>query len=305
MTLAMLPLVFPGTAQGWGFAALAAVVGAVLAGIPLLLHLRNLAGQKKLLETKVTGLTQDLDRSNQTLHGALAAIENENFTDPLTELRNRRYLSAIIKSDVAKVQRVYRDTASLEQLANQDLLFLMVDLDHFSRINDYYSQAVGDQVLVAVAQALKRVFRETDAVIRWGGEEFLVVTKNTTRAEAPELAERIRTAIAGLSVETTKGEVLRWTCCVGVAAFPFQIKDFNWLGWERVVEIATTCVEVAKLSGRNAWVGVLAKDGLDRVKHGSRIPKDLKHLVDEGVLEVLASRDDPFGKTKKVGEILG
>lgn len=279
---------------------LSALLGAGLVGILLLLTARR----KTQIEARVAGLTQDLERSNLTLHEALAAIENENFTDPLTDLRNRRYLSAIIRSDAARVQRVYRDSGA-ELMPNQDLVFFMVDLDHFSRINEYYGVLVGDQVLIAVSQALKRIVRETDAVIRWGGDEFLVAARNMSRKEAPELAERIRTVIAGLSLETPKEEVLRWTCCVGFTAFPFQPSDFGWLGWDRVVEIADACMQVAKLSGRNAWVGIQSKDGLDRAKHGPRIPKEFKQLVDEGVLEVFSSREDPFGKTKKVGEILG
>ena len=219
-------------------------------------------------------------------------------------MHNRRYISAVIRADVAKVLRVYRDAGPGAQ-ENQDLVFLMVDLDHFSLINEYYGSSVGDQVLVTVAQALRRVVRESDAVIRWGGEEFLVVARNTSRREAPELAERIRAGMAEQSIETPKGEVLRWTCSLGFAAFPFQTADFSWLGWDRVVELANACLDVAKKSGRNAWVGVQPKAGLGRAPHGARIPKELRQLVDEGVLEVLSSREDPFGKTKKVGEILG
>lgn len=294
----------PAGAVGWGWLVLAALVGAAVTGLLCFLRLRSLSGLKGQLEAQAAGLSHDLERSNRTLQDALAALENENFTDPLTELRNRRYLSAVIKADVAKVQRVYRDSGP-GFLANQDLIFFMVDLDHFSRINEFYGTPLGDQVLVMVSQCLRRILRETDAVIRWGGEEFLLVARNTSRKEAPEVAERIRTVMAGLSVESARGEVLRWTCCVGFASFPFQTTDFGWLGWDRVVEITEACVDVAKKTGRNAWVGVQAKEGLERVKHGSRFPKELGQLVDEGVLEVFSSREDPFGKTKKVGEILG
>lgn len=283
----------------WGVAALA-VIGFLL----LALRLRKVSVAKSQLEARVGGLTRDLEKSSRILHEALTAIENENFTDPLTELRNRRYISAVIKADVAKVQRVYQDSGP-EAQKNQDLVFLMVDLDHFSLINQYYGSSVGDRVLVLVAQSLQRIVRESDAVIRWGGEEFLLVARNTTRREAPELAERIRTILASQSIETPKGEVLRWTCSVGFAAFPFQTTDISWLGWDRVVELTDACLDVAKKSGRNAWVGIQPKAGLERVKHGPRIPKELRQLVDEGVLEVFSNREDPFGKTKKVGEILG
>lgn len=292
----LIPSLDPGLAVGWG----AAVLGILLVALRLWMVSRA----KGRLEAQVGALTRELEKSNRTLHEALTAIENENFTDPLTDLRNRRYISAVIKADVAKAQRVYRDAGPVT-LENQDLVFLMVDLDHFSLINEYHGAPVGDQVLVMVAQTLRRVFRESDAVIRWGGEEFLVVARNTSRSKAPELAERIRAAMAGLSMETPKGDVLRWTCSVGFAAFPFQVTDISWLGWDRVVELTEACLEVAKKSGRNAWVGLQPKAGLERAKHGARIPKELPRLAGEGVLEILSSREDPFGKTKKVGEILG
>jgi diguanylate cyclase (GGDEF)-like protein len=295
----LIPPTDPGMAAGWGVAILA-VLGLLL----LAVKLRRVNIAKGRLNTQVDALSKELEKSNRTLHEALTAIENENFTDPLTELRNRRYISAVIKTDVAKVLRVYRDLGP-EAKENQDLVFLMVDLDHFSLINEYYGSPMGDQVLVVVSQALRRIVRETDAVIRWGGEEFLVVARNTTRAEAPELAERIRTVMASQAIDTPKGEILRWTCSVGFAPFPFQPSDLSWLGWDRVVELTEVCLDVAKKSGRNAWVGIQPKEGLERATHGGRIPHELRKLVDEGVLDVLSSREDPFGKTKKVGEILG
>ena len=235
---------------------------ALLAVAGLVVRLFSVGRARRLLALKVEALEKELDKSNRTLHEALTAIENENFTDPLTELHNRRYISAVIRADVAKVQRVYRDSGPGVQ-ENQDLVFLMVDLDHFSLINEYYGTAAGDLVLVAVAQALRRIVRESDAVIRWGGEEFLVVARSTSRKTAPELAERIRAVLAGLTLETPKGEVLRWTCSLGFAAFPFQTSDLSWLGWDRVVELTEACLDVAKKSGRNAWVGIQAQAGLD------------------------------------------
>ena len=289
----------PGSALPWGITALA-LAGAVWAGV--------LAGRsaraRRRLEEQLEALGAGLEKSERTLHEALAALENENFTDPLTELRNRRYITAVVKADIAKVQRVYRDEGP-GPLANQDLVFFMVDLDHFSRFNDFYGQPMGDQVLCLVAQALRRAVRESDAVIRWGGEEFLVVARSTTRRESARIAERIRKSVAELSVDSPKGETLRWTCSVGFAPYPFQPSDFSWLGWERIVEITEACLEVAKRSGRNTWVGVQAGNGLERARHGPRFPRELGVLVDEGVLEVLSSREDPFGRTRKTGEILG
>jgi hypothetical protein len=77
------------------------------------------------------------------------------------------------------------------------------------------------------------------------------------------------------------------------------------MGWERVTELADACLSLAKNAGRNAWVGVLAREGLDRAAHGSRIPWEIRALLEEGVIEVLSSRTDPFGSQKRTGEVLG
>ena len=299
-----IPWIFPGLIPPIDLGITVGSGIAAAAFLLLALRLGKVARANRRLEAQAESLARELEKTSRTLREALMAIENENFTDPLTDLHNRRYLSAVIQADVAKVLQAYRDPGSGAP-ESRDLVFLMVDLDHFSLVNEYHGSAAGDQMLVAVARTLRRIFHESDAVIRWGGEEFLVVVRDATRSRASEMAERIRRAMADERLETPKGEILQWTCSVGFAVFPFQAEDHSWMGWDRVVEVSGACLAVAKKSGRNAWVGVQAREGLEGARHGARIPRELCQLVDEGVLEVLSNREDPFGKIKKVGEILG
>jgi len=139
-----------------------------------------------------------------------ARLEQLAQTDPLTQLLNRRALTERITAEMERALR-YDSTMAL----------LMIDLDHFKRVNDTYGHLVGDDVLRDVGQLLGDTIRTSDIVARYGGEEFLVLLPETDDAGAESFAERIREAIdqrpfASESVP----EPLRLTASVGVAVYP-------------------------------------------------------------------------------------
>lgn len=102
---------------------------------------------------------------------------------------------------------------------------------------------------------LRETCRAADTVVRWGGEEFLVVHRFTDRKHGRTLAERIRSAIASRDFIGPDGRTVPLTCFVGFAALPFYPEDPDALDWEEVVSIADEALYTAKRSGRNAWVG--------------------------------------------------
>jgi len=285
----------------WAISATVIAVGVAIHAW-VLWRIRRLAAVKERLEAEVFDRTQALRRANDALQEANRALENQSLTDPLTGLHNRRFLSLVAENEAAQVLRVYRESSTGECLPNRDLLFFMVDLDHFKQVNDHFGHGVGDRILQRTAQVLKHAARESDSVIRMGGEEFLILARNFSRAEAPQMAERLRILISQELLHQGD-EVVRWTASIGYAAFPFQLSDLDWANWERVTEIADACLYAAKKSGRNAWVGVEAREGLRRAEHGPRIPWEMGALLDEGVLEALSNRKDPFGR--KSGEVFG
>jgi diguanylate cyclase (GGDEF)-like protein len=291
--------------RSWWFIGLSSLAGAGLVGLFVNWRLRTLASQKARLALLVEQRTADLVKANHNLETANLALKAQSLTDPLTGLHNRRFLSVVVDDDIATVARAYRDVERGAALPNQDLIFLMVDLDHFKQVNDRYGHATGDRVLEVVATALRKAARETDAVIRWGGEEFLVMARNASRSEGHLLAERIRSIMAEQELTLDSGEVLKWTCSVGFAAYPWQLEDVGWMGWERLVEIADACLYLAKKAGRDGWVGAQAGPGLERAVHGARLPWELLELREEGVLEMQASRADAFRRAPRTGEIFG
>ncbi len=294
--------VLPPWWRTWWFMSLEVLAAAGAVTLLMNWRFRTLARQKERLAAMVEKATGDLLKANHALEKANLALKAQSLSDPLTNLHNRRFLSVVVDDDIAKVQRSYRDWTAGQVLPNNDLLFLMVDLDHFKIVNDTHGHHVGDLVLQKVAQTLRRAARETDGIIRWGGEEFLVLARNSTRAEASLMAERIRSLMAEQEVVLETGEVIRWTCSVGYAAYPFSLDDITWMGWERVVEIADACLYMAKRAGRDAWVGAGALPGLARSPHGPRLPWELVELAEEGVIELTSNKPEGLKRPPRTGD---
>lgn len=270
----------------------------VLAGVALMalgagavrLRLRAIARRAARLELLVVQRTEELRRANQELASANQALAEASLTDPLTGLRNRRYLSLVIEPEAARIARLYTTAGKGAALPNQDLVTFMIDLDRFKAINDTHGHAAGDEVLRLTAQALQGVARSSDTVVRWGGEEFLLLARGTNRRDAADLAERIRSTVAEQRFSLPGKETLGWTCSVGFAALPFDPRWPSWLSWERVVALADAALYLAKKAGRNAWCGIAAGRGLRPELHDERLRHDIAGLLREGVLEANSSR---------------
>jgi two-component system, cell cycle response regulator len=139
-----------------------------------------------------------------------ARLEQLATTDPLTELLNRRALTERLNKEMERALR-YDSSVAL----------LMIDLDHFKRVNDTHGHLVGDAVLREVAELLLREVRGSDLVGRYGGEEFLVVLPETDDEGAASFAERVREHVATHEFPAREpGLTLRMTASIGVATFP-------------------------------------------------------------------------------------
>ena len=118
-------------------------------------------------------------------------LQEASATDPLTGARNRRFFDTTIAGDANHALRSYE----AQELRVSDLIFYMVDLDDFKEVNDRYGHGVGDQVLLEVTRRINSVIRSSDVLVRWGGDEFLIVSRYSNRAEAANFALRILTAV--------------------------------------------------------------------------------------------------------------
>ena len=197
-------------------------------------------------------LNEELRRTNQVLQEA-------SLTDPLTGLRNRRYVSATIDADVGQALRSHADHHDPH---TRDLVFYLIDADNFKEVNDQYGHDVGDTVLIEMARRLSSSIRHSDVLVRWGGEEFLIVSRYTDRREAELLAQRVLSAVADTPFAVgASGETMRRTCSIGWAAFPWFPENSRAVSYEEVLTIADRGLNRAKQSGRNCAVGMKPASG--------------------------------------------
>ncbi len=193
-----------------------------------------------------------------------AALKDASLTDPLTGMRNRRFLTTRIASDTDLAVRRYQSRARKggEPPSDADLIFFLIDIDHFKSVNDLLGHAAGDAILTQLHERLASVFRETDYMVRWGGEEFLVVARATSRHHASELAERARQAIGTRAFVLADGLEVFKTCSIGFACFPLSTQAPATLSWSETVMLADKALYRAKLDGRNGWMGLQHADVL-------------------------------------------
>jgi diguanylate cyclase (GGDEF)-like protein len=214
-----------------------------LAGIVVIGGLRSL---------KQHQLDRELDRANQELREA-------SLTDLLTDARNRRFFTTTIENDVRHVLRGYSPQAPSND-KNRDLIFYLIDVDHFKEVNDRYGHDVGDQVLIEITRRISSAMRYSDELIRWGGEEFLVVSRYTNRDEAGTLATRVLEAIGSELFTVSAGKQIQLTCSIGWSVFPWFVHVPEIVRYDKVLQLADAALYEAKKSGRNQAIGMLPSD---------------------------------------------
>lgn len=146
--------------------------------------------------------------------GRFAEVEDLAYMDDLTHLYNMRYLHLVLDREVKNAQQT-DGTFSL----------LFMDLDHFKAVNDTHGHLVGSRLLVEVGRVLKGCVRERDVVVRYGGDEYVVLLRNTDSGGALKVAERIRRTMENHHFMPREGISLSLTTCVGVASFPEHARD--------------------------------------------------------------------------------
>ncbi|MDJ0711598.1 MAG: two-component regulator propeller domain-containing protein [Woeseiaceae bacterium] len=209
------------------------------------------------LENEVNSRTEDLLSRNKQLSVLNKALQESSLSDPLTGLRNRRFVFEEVSRDfdLAK-RRLDNERLGVDTIDMSELVFMMIDLDNFKPINDTYGHAAGDEMLLQLRDVLLDICRRSDFVIRWGGDEFVVISKQTHKNEAEHVAERIRASIAGSNFKLSDGQIVRTTCSIGFAAYPLFRSAADESSLDQIISLADGLMYEAK-KHRNAWVGML------------------------------------------------
>ncbi len=216
---------------------------------------------------------------NAEIHATLA---HEAQTDSLTGLYNHRRFQERLRAELALLGR-RRDSVAL----------LMLDIDDFKRVNDVHGHAVGDEVLLAVAETLRKVVRASDIPCRIGGEEFAVVLPGSDAGDALVLARRLRNLLAGLAVEPAPPV----TVSIGVTQAPDHARNPR-----RLVACAEAAMMAAKARGKDTSV-LYDEQAADRPheRGDARSVRSIAHLK---LLQTLGSRLNRLNDVSAIGEAI-
>ncbi len=195
-----------------------------------------------LLGSIFVGLTTALALQTAIDLQRVVVLENENITDPLTDLFNRRYLDRRLVEEFDRARRY-----------GLSLSLILLDIDHFKSINDRYGHQIGDQVLRSLGELIQEAVRKSDLVARYGGEEIMIIALNTPAEGALVVAERLRRLIEmqNIEIDTVDGapKGIAISASFGVAGLNEQMPAIRDL-----VRSADEAMYLAKRNGRNQVV---------------------------------------------------
>jgi diguanylate cyclase (GGDEF)-like protein len=268
-----------------------------------LIHLLRLSRQNL---DEMRKLKDELESKEQSLRWHSLELQRKNlelqeisFTDALTGVWNRRYLEEILAAEAGQVLRNYERArgSDIRKLDHRDLIFIMVDVDFFKEVNDIHGHPAGDRLLQRVAERLMRVVRKSDVLVRWGGEEFLIMSRSADPGGTAAFCERILNIMSSEAFDLGHGVQVRKTCSVGWAPFPWSRRAYEAVCAEEIIELADSALYRAKAGGRNQGVGILPGDGV------AANPKaiTLQNLrQDDGVLTRMVRVQNSIGRGAEV-----
>ena len=199
-----------------------------------LLHARSKQAENDLRKARDK---LELDVKNRTLELVTAnnKLKELSFTDGLTGLYNHRYLMERLEAEYHRAKRY-----------NHGLALIMIDIDHFKKMNDSFGHPCGDLIIKNIASLLKKNIRNTDLVARYGGDEIAIILPETKKSTAVEVSKKLRQKIEVHPV-TCKNRTVKVTASIGVAAIPTDGVE----NWEGLLHAADNALYQAKNAGKN------------------------------------------------------
>ena len=222
---------------------------------------------------EMSRLKDELENKEHSLRWHSLELQRKNlelqeisFTDVLTGVWNRRYLEEILPAEAGQVLRNYQRArgSDVRKLDHRDLVFIMVDMDFFKQVNDRHGHPAGDKLLQLVAQRLSTVVRKSDVLVRWGGEEFLIMSRSADPSGTAAFCRRVLEVMATEPFDLGQGITVKKTCSVGWAAYPWNRGAFEALCAEESIALADAALYRAKALGRNQAVGIVPTDAVTR-----------------------------------------
>lgn len=229
------------------------------------------------LSSSFVSMAKDLSRDWGILEQQKRDYKDASYTDVLTGLKNRRYLKDYLQD-------------SKTWIYDDEWTFFSIDLDHFKHVNDKYGHDVGDITLRQFSDLLRKSCRDSDIIIRSGGEEFTVLCHQTSSDVAKIIAERIRNEVAQYNFGHEPP--VKLTCSIGFFIIRIYSREYGLKHWSNMIKVSDIALYAAKNSGRNTWVGL---ECLEECADGT-YPKesiDIKHWLAEKKLKLLSFNKAP------------
>lgn len=195
----------------------------------IVLFSRKVDKQNKVIKSHEAELEKIIEVRTKELQEAVSELEVIASTDHLTKIANTRLLKDTLGDEFNRSLRTKRE-----------FTVIMFDVDHFKKVNDSYGHAVGDKVLVAIADSVKKVVRDIDLFGRYGGEEFLVILPESDLTMATNVAERIRTTVEKIDLDGV-------TCTVSLGV----TSNNGLISTSQMLDLADNALYSAKDAGRN------------------------------------------------------
>ena len=201
------------------------------------------------IEQKVKERTTQLNDANEKL-------KELSFHDPLTSLHNRRYAFEYANDKITqfiKTKKTAMNTNEKRQLSVQGSVVgvILIDIDHFKEVNDDYGHSAGDNVLITISNILKNMIRSEDIVVRWGGEEFLIILYNTKLEYIENFSKKVLKQIKETPIKVSEDKSIHKTCSLGCVEMPLVVDTPDLLSMEQMVNLSDYALYYAKEHGRN------------------------------------------------------
>lgn len=208
---------------------------------------RNAVMQQQELSKLVRLRTVELENSNLLLSELNEQLSQLTHKDTLTGLRNRRFLFEQLPKDVEQYQ--HNRDAMLQQ--GKCIALLQLDMDNFKIINDLYGNSAGDSVLQQISGLLLRESRGADYVVRYAGEQFVLVLRDVEFATVRDFALQLNQLVADADFQIPDGRIVALTCSIGYSCFPLELLGGQLISWEISLQLAEIALSKVKQSGRN------------------------------------------------------
>lgn len=242
---------------------------------------RNTVHQQQQLERLVKQRTQELENSNLKLNELNEQLALLTHKDSLTGLRNRRFMFEQLPKDIEHFQR----NRESMQTQGKCVALIHLDLDNFKQVNDQFGNSAGDSCIQQVAGLLIRETRGSDYVVRFAGEEFVLVLRDIPLELVAQFSYRLNELVAKTVFNLPDGHRTRLTCSVGYAVYPLELLGGQLINWEVSLQLAEMALYHVKHAGKNGVATIAFDQQVDafEFEDSSHVEAQVERLLSAGL----------------------